>query len=135
MQVRPSPLLNNFCDCSLFPDRCSLQDQGCPPCDINGCVCLHSASLGLHTVSHHGERVVQVHTSSYWSSAMYPDIHICRLPIIRTLLLLTDLAGFDTSRGSSLETSKRVRLALVSCTPEQLLKPRVHQHRVYYKLS
>ena len=120
-----------LCDCWLLPVRCSLQDKGCPPCDINGCICLYSASLGLQTVSHHGAWVVQMHTSSNWSSALCSDIHRCQSPVIPTLLLPTDLAGFDTSRGSLLETSKRVRLALVSCTPEQPLKPQVHQHRVY----
>ena len=48
-----------------------------------------------------------------------------------TCLLLSDFAGFDTSRVSSLESSKRVRLALVSCTPAKLLKARLHQRIVF----
>ena len=48
-----------------------------------------------------------------------------------TCLLLSAFTGFDTSRVSSLESSKRVRLALVSCTPEKLLKPRLHQRIVF----
>ena len=43
-----------------------LQDEGCSPCDINGCICLNSASLDLQMSSY--EWAEHMHTASHWSS-------------------------------------------------------------------